>query len=114
MAKKKDAGASTPAVKLLTGAGVPFTVHTFEAEDRSRASSAPRVSFGSEAAGALGVRLGGRNIYFGRSETRPFLGDGPRPSAVHLRRAARVSGAVGVVALGLAAGMAAVRGAVRR
>ncbi|GLY18562.1 Cys-tRNA(Pro) deacylase [Kineosporia rhizophila] len=55
MAKKKDAGASTPAVKLLTGAGVPFTVHTFEAEDRSRASSAPRVSFGSEAAGALGV-----------------------------------------------------------
>jgi adenosylcobinamide-phosphate synthase len=61
-------------------------------------------------AGALGVRLGGRNVYFGRSETRPFLGDGPRPSAVHLRRAARISGAVGAVAVLLAAGGALVRG----
>ncbi|MFU8852762.1 cobalamin biosynthesis protein [Micromonospora sp. SL1-18] len=54
-------------------------------------------------AGALGVRLGGRNVYFGRSETRPFLGDGPRPEAGHLTRAARISGAVGLAALGLAA-----------
>jgi adenosylcobinamide-phosphate synthase len=54
-------------------------------------------------AGALGVRLGGRNIYFGRSETRPFLGDGPRPKASHLRRAAQLSGAVGALALGVAA-----------
>ena len=54
-------------------------------------------------AGALGVRLGGRNVYFGRSEVRPFLGDGPRPEARHLKRAARISGAVGVAALGLAA-----------
>jgi adenosylcobinamide-phosphate synthase len=63
----------------------------------------------SAMAGALGVRLGGRNVYFGRSETRPFLGDGPRPKAAHLRRAARLSGAVGVLALGIAAGTAAVR-----
>ncbi|GIJ27562.1 cobalamin biosynthesis protein CobD [Micromonospora qiuiae] len=54
-------------------------------------------------AGALGVRLGGRNVYFGRSEVRPFLGDGPRPEARHLKRAARLSGAVGLAALGLAA-----------
>ncbi|MFG1653589.1 cobalamin biosynthesis protein [Micromonospora sp. NPDC049275] len=54
-------------------------------------------------AGALGVRLGGRNMYFGRSEVRPFLGDGPRPEARHLKRAARISGAVGLAALGLAA-----------
>ncbi|WP_405105223.1 cobalamin biosynthesis protein [Micromonospora sp. NBC_01405] len=54
-------------------------------------------------AGALGVRLGGRNIYFGRSEVRPYLGDGPRPEARHLKRAARISGAVGLVALGVAA-----------
>ncbi|WP_250035818.1 cobalamin biosynthesis protein [Paractinoplanes maris] len=66
----------------------------------------------SAMAGALGVRLGGRNVYFGRSETRPFLGDGPRPSAVHLRRAARVSGAVGLAAAGLAVGTALLRGAV--
>ncbi|PZF98510.1 cobalamin biosynthesis protein [Micromonospora deserti] len=54
-------------------------------------------------AGVLGVRLGGRNVYFGRSEVRPFLGDGPRPEARHLKRAARISGAVGLAALGLAA-----------
>ncbi|MEH0936052.1 cobalamin biosynthesis protein [Micromonospora psammae] len=54
-------------------------------------------------AGALGVRLGGRNRYFGRSEVRPFLGDGPRPEARHLKRAARISGAVGLAALGLTA-----------
>ena len=64
-------------------------------------------------AGALGVRLGGRNKYFGRSETRPFLGDGPRPGVRHLRRAARMSGAVGAAAAGLAAGLAAVRGRMR-
>jgi adenosylcobinamide-phosphate synthase len=60
-------------------------------------------------AGALGVRLGGRNVYFGRSETRPFLGDGPKPGAAHLKSAARLSGAVGALALGIAAITAAVR-----
>ncbi|MEV6598374.1 cobalamin biosynthesis protein [Actinoplanes sp. NPDC051346] len=64
----------------------------------------------SAMAGALGVRLGGRNVYFGRTETRPFLGDGPRPSAAHLRKAARVSGAVGLAAAAIGAGMALVRG----
>ena len=63
----------------------------------------------SAMAGALGVRLGGRNVYFGRTETRPFLGDGPRPTAGASRRAARLSGAVGVAALALAAGLAAAR-----
>ncbi|TDC37478.1 cobalamin biosynthesis protein [Micromonospora sp. 15K316] len=53
-------------------------------------------------AGALGVRLGGRNVYFGRSEVRPFLGDGPRPEARHLARTARISGAVGLAALAVA------------
>ncbi|MEV6848716.1 cobalamin biosynthesis protein [Actinoplanes sp. NPDC051411] len=57
----------------------------------------------SAMAGALGVRLGGRNVYFGRSETRPLLGDGPRPKAGDLRRAARLSGVVGALALGIAA-----------
>ncbi|MFY1651869.1 cobalamin biosynthesis protein [Solwaraspora sp. WMMB762] len=46
-------------------------------------------------AGALGVRLGGRNIYFGRSEVRPYLGDGPRPSPRQIRRAATLSRRVG-------------------
>ncbi len=64
----------------------------------------------SAMAGALGVRLGGENRYFGRSETRPFLGDGPRPSAHHLPRAARISGAVGALATVLAATTALARG----
>ncbi|BCB81939.1 cobalamin biosynthesis protein [Phytohabitans flavus] len=68
----------------------------------------------SAMAGALGVRLGGRNVYFGRSEVRPFLGDGPRPVALHIRRAARLSGTVSVAALGLAAGIAAAVGLVGR
>ncbi|MEV1290316.1 cobalamin biosynthesis protein [Micromonospora sp. NPDC049679] len=59
-------------------------------------------------AGALRVRLGGRNVYFGRSETRPFLGDGPRPTARHIKRAARLSGAVGLGALGISALIAAI------
>ena len=68
----------------------------------------------SAMAGALGVRLGGRNVYFGRTETRPLLGDGPRPSAVHLRRAARLSGAAGLGAAVLAAGVALVRSGLLR
>jgi adenosylcobinamide-phosphate synthase len=53
-------------------------------------------------AGALGVRLGGRNVYFGRTETRPLLGDGPRPSSADVRRAARISGVVGLGAAAFA------------
>jgi adenosylcobinamide-phosphate synthase len=67
----------------------------------------------SAMAGALGVRLGGRNVYFGRTETRPFLGDGPLPSAGHLRRTARISGAVGLAATILAATVAVARGTAR-
>ncbi len=63
----------------------------------------------SAMAGALGVRLGGRNVYFGRTEVRPFLGDGPKPSAGHLRRAARISSATGLAALAIAAAVAVVR-----
>jgi adenosylcobinamide-phosphate synthase len=61
-------------------------------------------------AGALGVRLCGRNVYSGRTEVRPLIGDGPRPSARHVRRAGRMSGVVGALALAVAAGVAAVRG----
>jgi adenosylcobinamide-phosphate synthase len=55
-------------------------------------------------AGALGVRLGGANVYFGRSDTRPSLGDGPPPEPHHLRRAARLSGVIGLASVILAAG----------
>jgi adenosylcobinamide-phosphate synthase len=50
------------------------------------------------AAGALGVRLGGRNVYAGRVEDRPVLGSGPTPSAVDIGRAVRLSRAVWLAA----------------
>lgn len=57
-------------------------------------------------AGALGLRLGGLNKYAGRSETRPFLGDGKPPACADIRSAARLSGAVGALAVALCAGHA--------
>ena len=57
-------------------------------------------------AGALGVRLGGRNVYDGRIEERPTLGDGLPPSPTHIRPAVRLSAAIGVAALVAAAGHA--------
>jgi adenosylcobinamide-phosphate synthase len=57
-------------------------------------------------AGALGVRLGGRNVYDGRVEDRPVLGDGRTPKPADIRRATRISATVGAVALALAAGHA--------
>lgn len=60
-------------------------------------------------AGALGVRLGGTNVYSGRVEHRPHLGDGPRPSTEDIRRAARLSAAVGSAALVLCGAYALAR-----
>jgi adenosylcobinamide-phosphate synthase len=45
-------------------------------------------------AGALGLRLGGRNVYGTRVEDRPVLGDGRPPVAGDVRRAVRLSTAV--------------------
>lgn len=50
-------------------------------------------------AGALGVRLGGRNVYGSRVEDRPVLGDGPAPGPGTVNRAARLSAAVSWAAL---------------
>jgi adenosylcobinamide-phosphate synthase len=56
-------------------------------------------------AGALGVRLGGRNVYAGRVEDRPHLGRGRAPEAGDIRRAVRLSALVsaGATALAVAA-----------
>jgi Cys-tRNA(Pro)/Cys-tRNA(Cys) deacylase len=63
MAKRtadSGAGGATPATRVLTTAGVAYTAHAFAADDRSRQSkggkeTASRLSFGVEAAEALGV-----------------------------------------------------------
>lgn len=52
--------------------------------------------------GALGVQLGGRNIYYnGRVEERPLLGDGERPSAEKVRQAAQLVEYVSFAAAGV-------------
>jgi adenosylcobinamide-phosphate synthase len=53
-------------------------------------------------AGALGVRLGGRNVYGSRVEDRPVLGDGRAPRAGDIGRAVRLSRAVWTTAAVLA------------
>ena len=58
MAKQKQdqSGGATPATRALSAAGVTYQAHTFAADDRSRATpGATRLSFGEEAAEALGV-----------------------------------------------------------
>ena len=53
-------------------------------------------------AGALGLRLGGTNVYGGVTEVRPGLGDGRAPEPDDIRRAIRLSQAVTAAATGLA------------
>jgi adenosylcobinamide-phosphate synthase len=67
-------------------------------------------------AGALGVRLGGVNVYGSHAEHRPELGDGRPPEPADIRRAVRLSRAVALVSAVLAAGAraAAVRALGRR
>jgi len=72
----------------------------------------PNSGYGEAAyAGALGLRLGGRNVYEGRVEERPGLGDGRPPAPADLRRAARLCAAVTAAA---AVGAAALAAIVRR
>jgi adenosylcobinamide-phosphate synthase len=54
-------------------------------------------------AGALDLRLGGRNVYGSRVEDRPALGSGRTPSARDVPRAVRLSRAVWTAAAVLAA-----------
>ncbi|MFB9802469.1 cobalamin biosynthesis protein [Streptomonospora salina] len=57
-------------------------------------------------AGALDVRLGGRNVYGSRGEDRPELGEGPHPGVVDIRRAVRLARVVNAAAAGVAAAVA--------
>jgi adenosylcobinamide-phosphate synthase len=64
-------------------------------------------------AGALGVRLGGRNVYGDRVEVRPTLGDGHPPEPDDLLRAATLARRVTAAAAVLAAVAAVATGARR-
>jgi adenosylcobinamide-phosphate synthase len=50
-------------------------------------------------AGALDVRLGGRNVYHGSVEDRGILGDGRRVEIIDIARASRLASAVSLSAL---------------
>ncbi len=60
-------------------------------------------------AGALGVQLGGTNLYQGRAERRGTLGDGPPPVPDDIDRAIRLSRLVTATAALLAAAIAHLR-----
>jgi adenosylcobinamide-phosphate synthase len=53
-------------------------------------------------AGALGIRLGGRNVYGGQAQDRGTLGDGPAAGVADISRANRLARAVSLVGLVLA------------
>lgn len=57
-------------------------------------------------AGALGIRLGGRNVYGDRVEHRAVMGDGREPTRDDLPRARRLARRVGLGAVLVAAGVA--------
>ena len=61
-------------------------------------------------AGALGVRLGGTNLYAGAAEHRPSLGQGHEPEPGDIRRAVRLCRAVTIAATAAAAVVAAIGG----
>lgn len=65
------------------------------------------------AAGALGVRLGGANVYRSGVEHRPPLGDGRAPDPDDVRRATALSAAVGLLAVATTASVAALLGRLR-
>ena len=54
------------------------------------------------AAGALGIRLGGTNVYGSRVEHRPTMGDGSAPVRADVRRAVALSRAVWTASAALA------------
>ena len=60
-------------------------------------------------AGALGISLGGTNVYRGITEIRPRLGEGRAPEPDDIRRAIRLSRAVTVAATGLTVLIALIR-----
>lgn len=61
-------------------------------------------------AGALGVRLGGTNVYGGVAEERPSLGDGRAPEPGEIGRAVRLSRAVTAATAAVAVLIAITRG----
>jgi len=78
-------------------------------KDGSRHPSPNAGPVEAASAGALGVTIGGSNIYDGSPEDRGTLGDGPAVVVADLGRAVRLSQAVGFAGIVLAVGVAVLR-----
>ena len=86
--------------------GRPVAALTAWARDARRHPSPNAGVVEAAFAGALGVRLGGRNHYAHGVEDRVLLGDGPPPSRADIDRSVRLADAVGTGAVALAAAIA--------
>jgi adenosylcobinamide-phosphate synthase len=91
------------AVAAPTAGGDPRAALRIAARD-GRKHPSPNSGISEAAfAGALGLRLGGRNVYVGRVEDRPQLGEGRAPAATDIGRANRLcAGVTGAAALAAA------------
>ncbi|MBT0769354.1 cobalamin biosynthesis protein [Kineosporia sp. J2-2] len=70
--------------------------------DRNRHPSPNAGQCEASAAGALGVRLGGTNVYQGQVDSRPVMGEGNRlPEVSDVRRAVTLGRCVGLLSAGV-------------
>ncbi|MFL6062924.1 MAG: adenosylcobinamide-phosphate synthase CbiB [Marmoricola sp.] len=104
-------------VANLPGSRLTATLATLLGEDRAGARAAWRADAAQHPspnagpveaafAGALGITLGGRNVYDGRVEDRPSMGSGQTPVAADIRRARRLARRVDLAALAVAVAIA--------
>lgn len=99
-------GVLAAALALLVG-GSPSAALAAWRRDARRHPSPNAGVVEAAFAGALGVRLGGRNTYAHGTEDRVVLGDGPPPTRADVARAVRLADAVGLASAGVAAALAA-------
>ena len=97
---------------LVTGAS-PVSVLNVVRRDGGRHPSPNAGRCEAAFAAALGVRLGGTNVYAGVAEARPNLGEGRAPEPEDIRRAIALSRAVTASATALAVLLALLTGAGR-
>jgi adenosylcobinamide-phosphate synthase len=91
---------------VITAALAPSRVRHIVRAVRDDAPAHPSPNGGvieSAVAAALGIRLGGSNVYAGRFEHRGVLGDGTEPTVADGRRAIRLTTLVGTTTAALVA-----------
>lgn len=101
LAPARLTGLLAAALAPLVGGSPAIALHTMRRDGAAHPSpNAGRCE--AAFAGALGVRLGGTNVYGDRIERRGPLGDGPAPGVRDIARAVRLSRGIGAGALAMA------------